>query len=40
MLLEMQWPRLNQQSHDILYTGAELNRLYSVYTISMSNQAT
>jgi hypothetical protein len=25
--------------HNILYTGAEFNRLYPVYTISMSNQA-
>jgi hypothetical protein len=29
MLLEIQWPRLTQQSQTILYAGAEINRLYS-----------
>jgi hypothetical protein len=38
-LLKMPWPRLNQQSQGILYTGAELNRLYSAYLVLMSNRA-
>jgi hypothetical protein len=29
----------HKAGHNILYTGAELNRLYPVYTISISNQA-
>src|SRR5215510_3983061 len=31
--------RVNQQSQRILYAGAELNRLYPGYSISMSNHA-
>jgi len=31
---------INQQSQSLLYTGAEFNRLYPVYIISTSNQAT
>jgi hypothetical protein len=35
----MQPQAVGKAGHNILYTGAELNRLYPVYTISMSNQA-
>jgi len=39
MLLEMQWPRLNQQSHNHLYTGGAFSRLYPVSLSVTSNDA-
>jgi len=39
LTLQIRVPPLDKAGHNILYTGAELHRLYPVYTISMSNQA-